>query len=446
MSRGKGHVEPFVIAIFFIALDIALMAPLLVTLSQHFAITHRWASWVIALYLAVFSFALPFAESWTRRIDGRRRWGISLSLLALGSIVGAIAPAWMVLLAGRMLQALGASGTVPLLVQGLRQSRRPMLVRVLGRLMPALLILVPLLSSFLNRQWGWRAVFVAFLPLILLLLLIARRLQSIRPPRPSKLQGLESGSTFFFLGSLLFAMIAVTRMEGVAGWKEILHPEVFPFWILSLGLVVPLVMVEKRVEHPLFIPDPANRGFIFVQMTAAVSGMSLMVPVIIPGWITPIFPDWLEIGGIGLAIVALAVGPSLLLARWIAGRWGSRIALSAGFMMLSLSSFILGVSRNFTLVFPALLLLGGGIGLTLAAPFHDLLFGRWPLRRIRTGLVVLDMFRAAGGALGLLLITRLIDERDFQAGEALMMVTAVSLAGSFLALRLPGCRRKREGW
>jgi hypothetical protein len=52
------------------------------------------------------------------------------------------------------------------------------------------------------------------------------------------------------------------------------------------------------------------------------------------------------------------------------------------------------------------------------------------------------MFRAAGGALGLLLITRLIDERDFQAGEALMMVTAVSLAGSFLALRLPGCRRK----
>jgi hypothetical protein len=205
-------------------------------------------------------------------------------------------------------------------------------------------------------------------------------------------------------------------------------------------------MVEKRVEHPLFIPDPANRGFIFVQMTAAVSGMSLMVPVIIPGWITPIFPDWLEIGGIGLAIVALAVGPSLLLARWIAGRWGSRIALSAGFMMLSLSSFILGVSRNFTLVFPALLLLGGGIGLTLAAPFHDLLFGRWPLRRIRTGLVVLDMFRAAGGALGLLLITRLIDERDFQAGEALMMVTAVSLAGSFLALRLPGCRRKREGW
>jgi hypothetical protein len=61
-----------------------------------------------------------------------------------------------------------------------------------------------------------------------------------------------------------------------------------------------------------------------------------------------------------------------------------------------------------------------------------------PLRRVRTGLVVLGMFRAAGGALGLLLITRLIDERNFQAGEALMMVTAVALAGAFLALRLPG--------
>ena len=446
MSRGKGHVEPFVIAIFFIALDIALMAPLLVTLSQHFAITHRWASWVIALYLAVFSFALPFAESWTRRIDGRRRWGISLSLLALGSIVGAIAPAWMVLLAGRMLQALGASGTVPLLVQGLRQSRRPMLVRALGRLMPALLILVPLLSSFLNRQWGWRAVFVAFLPLILLLLLIARRLQSIRPPRPSKLQGLESGSTFFFLGSLLFAMIAVTRMEGVAGWKEILHPEVFPLLDSFPRIGCPPGHGGKAGGASAVYSRSGKSGFHICTDDGSRFGNEPDGARDHPGWITPIFPDWLEIGGIGLAIVALAVGPSLLLARWIAGRWGSRIALSAGFMMLSLSSFILGVSRNFTLVFPALLLLGGGDRTDLGSAIPRSAVRQMAPSAHPDGFGGVGHVPGGGGCLGLLLITRLIDERDFQAGEALMMVTAVSLAGSFLALRLPGCRRKREGW
>lgn len=441
MSRRKGHVEPFIIAIFFIALDIALMAPLLITLARNFGITHRWSSWVVALYLAVFSFALPFAENWTRRIHDRRRYAIPLLFMAAGSLTGVIAPEWLVLLAGRTLQALGASGVVPLLSQGLRHSKRRMLARMIGRLLPVLLILVPLLSAFLNRQLGWRAVFIAYLPLILLLYLILRRLS---PSSPSRLKGLESGSTFFFLGSLLFAMIAVTRMEGIAGWKEFLHPEVFPFWILSVGLIVPLIMVEKRVEHPLFIPKAANRNFIFVQMTAAISGMCLMVSVIIPGWITPFFPDTLEIGGIGLAVAAVAVGGVLPLARWIAGQWGSRIVLAVGFFILSFSSFILGVSRDFTLLFPALLLLGAGIGLTLAAPFHDLLLGRLPLRRVRTGLVVLGMFRAAGGALGLLLITRLIDERNFQAGEALMMVTAVSLAGSFLALRLPGNRGNHE--
>jgi MFS family permease len=139
-----------------------------------------------------------------------------------------------------------------------------------------------------------------------------------------------------------------------------------------------------------------------------------------------------------LAVVAAAVGGVLPLARRIADRWGSRVALSAGLFALSLASFVLGVSRDFTVLAFALLLLGGGIGLTVSAPLHDLLFGRLPLRRVRTGLVVLGMFRAAGGALGLLLITRLIDERNFQAGEALMMVTAVALAGAFLALRLPG--------
>lgn len=440
MSRSRGHAEPFVIAIFVIALDIALMAPLLRTLSGDFGITHRWSAWVIALYLAVFSFALPFAESWMRSIDSRRLFSVSLQLLAIGSVVGAVAPAWLLLLVGRTLQALGASGVVPVMSQGLRQSRRPLLVRT-GGLLSVLLIAAPLLSAFLNRQLGWRWVFAAFLPLILLLFLIARRLPA---PSPSRLQRLESGSTFFFLGSLLFAMIAVTRMEPLAGWEEMLHPEVFPYWILSVGLIVPLIMVEKRVDHPLFIPRAANRSFIFVQMMAAISGMCLMVPVIIPGWITPLFPDTLEMGGIGLAAVAAAVGGSIPLAGWIAGRWGSRMVLAAGFFTLSLASFILGVSKNFALLFPALLLLGGGIGLIMSAPLHDLLFGRLPLRRVRTGLVVLGMFRAAGGALGLLLITRLIDERNFQAGEALMLVTAASLAGYFLALLLPGCRTDRE--
>ena len=120
------------------------------------------------------------------------------------------------------------------------------------------------------------------------------------------------------------------------------------------------------------------------------------------------------------------------------------MVLAAGFFSLSLASFILGVSKSFALLFPALLLLGGGIGLIMSAPLHDLLFGRLPLRRVRTGLVVLGMFRAAGGALGLLLITRLIDERNYQAGEALMLVTAASLTGYFLALLLPGCRTARE--
>lgn len=441
MSRGKGHLEPFIIAVFWIALDIALMAPLLVTLSREFGITFRWTAWVIALYLAVFSFSLPLAERWAWRINGRLLFSISLLLLVIGSIVGAIAPEWLLLLAGRTLQALGAGGVVSFLSQGLRQTRKPMLVRMTGGLLSGLLIVAPLLSVFLNRLWGWRGVFAAFLPLIFLLFLIGRRFSA---SFPSRLPRMELGSAFFFFGSVLFAMVAVTRMGPVAGWNEILHPTVFPFWILSLGLIVPLIMVEKRVDHPLFIPKPSNRIFISVQLAAAISGMCLIVAAIIPGWIASFFPDMPEMGGIGLAAAVAAIRGVLPLAGWLSDRWGSRIVLAVGFFSLSLASFILGVTRDYAELFSALFLLGAGIGLTLAAPLQDLLFGCLPLRRVRTGLLVLGMYRAAVGALGLLMITRLIDERNFQAVEALMMVSALSLAGAFLALRLPGCREDRE--
>ncbi len=105
-----------------------------------------------------------------------------------------------------------------------------------------------------------------------------------------------------------------------------------------------------------------------------------------------------------LSIVAGAAWLTLPLARWITTHWGYQGALAIGFFATASAYFTLALVEDPTTSIVALALLGGGLSLTLTAPVHELLFEILPLEQIKSGLIVIAMFRTAGGALGLLLI------------------------------------------
>lgn len=401
----KLSLDSYVIAIFLSALDFSMIAPSLTVIATDLGFPVRWVIWVIALHLAVFVLALPLMEMWGARVGQRRWFVISLSLFVLGSLVAGAGSHWSVLIGGRVIQALGAGGIVPLLSVELRRltQLKKRFWRVAIHLgLGGLLISVPLFSSWVAWQFSWRWLFWFNLPAALGVYILSFRFS---PGGSSRIPPQQTAGLFYFAGILLSAMVSISGLDPSLGWGMMADSDFLPFAILSVGLIVPLLMVERQSEHPFFQPRLfRDLRLIGIQGVTALAGCTWVAVVLVPGWMVEMFGQLRGTGGMFLSIVSGAAWLTLPLARWIAARWGYQGALAIGFFATASAYFTLALVEDPTTSIVLLALLGGGLSLTLTAPVHELLFEILPLRQIKSGLIVIAMFRTAGGALGLLLI------------------------------------------
>ncbi|PTX51250.1 MFS transporter [Melghirimyces profundicolus] len=406
MPFGKKlTLDSFVIAIFLSALDLGIVSPSLTMISADLGFPVRWVIWVIALHLAVFVLALPLMEAWGARA-GRRNWfAVSLVLFAAGSFAVGASDNWWSLIGGRVIQALGAGGVVPLLSVEIRRLiylRRRSWRLAVHLVLAGLLILVPFLSSSVAWHYSWRWLFWINLPAAAAVYLLSLR---FTPDTGYRNPPFQTTGLFYFAVILLSAMIAVSQLDPHQGWAMLVDPGFLPFAVLAIGLVVPLLMVERQANRPFFQAGLlSDLRLIGLYAAVALAGCTWVAVVLVPGWMAGVLDHPQGTGGAYLSIVAGAAWLTLPLARWISSRWGYQGGLALGFFSTAAAYFTLALADDPLTLTVVLAVLGSGLGFTLTAPVHELLFEVVPFRQLKNGLIAIAMFRAAGGALGLVLI------------------------------------------
>ncbi|WP_124727720.1 MFS transporter [Staphylospora marina] len=403
------RLETYMIAVILGTLDVAILTPGLGPIMEEHGLAIHWAVWAISLPLLFFSMALPVFEGWADQYGRTRVFVVSLILFAAGTLVAALSGEWVWLVWGRVVQATGAGGLVPLVA--LRVKRLFVLRHASGRLRAYALFMFgaaafPFLSTALVHLLGWRGLFLLHLFLALRMMLRAGKWLGSDRPRKSGVTGGES--VFFFGLSVLFLMTAVTGTDLLGGWSAFLKPEVLPLWIMGIGMVIPLWMVEQRGERTLFAEHlfSARRLWLF-HLQAALAGFVWMALVLVPGWVSRLYglPDYWN--GLLLGCILFCSAVSVPGVMRISKRWSFRTVTSWGFLLSSAAYFALALTNGNPWLFVALGILGGSLSFTLTAPVHKVLFDLLPHRRIRGTLTVLGMFRTAGGALGLIVMARL---------------------------------------
>ncbi|MDP9483981.1 MAG: MFS transporter [Chloroflexota bacterium] len=101
-----------------------------------------------------------------------RPFVIGLVLFALGLVIGGLAPSMEVLIAGRLLQGLGAGAIPPTayvaIGRSLPERLRPQMFATLSTAWVLPGVIGPALAGVITQTLGWRIVFVGLLPLVLL--------------------------------------------------------------------------------------------------------------------------------------------------------------------------------------------------------------------------------------------------------------------------------------
>lgn len=352
------------------SVDSTIVATALPTLRRGLHAPLNWASWTITAYQLGLVIAMPVAGRISDQLGRKRVFVASAILFTLASLACGLAGNVGILIALRVLQAVGGGAFLPAatgIVSDAFGSGRERALGLFSSIFPLGALLGPVVGGVIIASWSWRGVFLVNVPIGITFTVLAIRYL----PRSPASKGHTDIVGALCMGTcILAAMLAIVHL----GYKH--------STTLSAGFLVPLVVAGSagwwfvrragRVREPL-IPVALLRGRAFVLMNlinfvwgGCVIGMGALVPLFAEEryHLRP-----LEAGTLltarGIAEVLCAIVASILLRRI-----GYRIPMLVGFGLIATGLLLISIQPPVLGPYSWLALAAGitGLGTGASAP------------------------------------------------------------------------------
>lgn len=322
--------------------------------------------WVLSSYALVLSGLLLAGGALADRYGRRRLFLQGLAVFALGSVLASVAPTSVVLVAGRVVQGIGAAMLFPaglaLIAAEFSGPARARAIGVWGATVAGAIAIGPLLGGLLVEAAGWRAQFVAVALLVVPTVLVGTR--HLRESQAGAAHAIDWLGAALLSVALFVAVLVLVR-GNAWGWVSV---PVLGGAVLVVALLVGFWVAEHRVGQPLIAPElmrnPVFVGATLVALAFAAAGFAP---------ITYITQYLLTATGAGPIVAGLEVAPFAvagfgvsLVAASVAARFGTRATLSAGLLSCAAGlglMVVFGPPDSAWALLPGLVLFGAGAGL-----------------------------------------------------------------------------------
>mgnify|MGYP004579157143 FL=1 len=289
-KRGRTYAL-FAIVVFACALGSltqTVMNSMLEGVRSDFGVDASIGQWLTTIYMLALGITVPAVTFLSQRFSIRNVVFLALVLLLAGGVVDVFAPTFEVLVLGRVLQAVGAGITLPVL-QSIAMMRFPRgqngtAMGIAGIAMGFAPNIGPLIGGALVDTWGWRSFFVIFIAVVCILIFATFCLVESEeaPMRDARFEIVSFLYSTLGFGGLLLAFSNAASMS-------VASPLVWLPAIVGVVCLVLFVVRQKRIEHPLIsmrIFRSAHFRASFVAQNclfASFMGITLIVPLYVQG-------------------------------------------------------------------------------------------------------------------------------------------------------------------
>ena len=414
----------FVFGIFMDLLDVTIINVALPELQREFGVEVSTIEWIVTGYLLSLAVFIPVAGYFADRFGDKR-----IYLLALALFTGASALcgfAWNVesLIAFRILQGVGGGMLVPvgsaMLFRAFLPNERAAASAVFAIPTTLAPTLGPILGGALVEYASWRWIFWINIPVgIAGFIFSLRVLREQRQPEPGRFDTAGFVLSAAGLSSLLYGLsVAAERGEGLDS------PRALAFIVAGLLLLVALVYVELRTDHPMLdMRLFRDRGFAignllgFILFSGVVGGLFLY----------PLFLQNPQLKGLsplesGLTTFPQAIGVALAMpfAGRLFNRVGGKPMIVIGMVLFTLSTLLLtrlDVDTSDWYVRGVLVLRGMGMGMMFVSVQTVTMYGiRGPAMGRASS--VFNSTRQVAGSFGVAVFATVLANRtDYHLGS-----------------------------
>lgn len=304
-----------IIGAFFAILNETLLNIALTTLMNEFNISVTTVQWTATGFMLVMGMVIPVSALLLQWYTTRQMFLSTMAVFTLGTIICAAAPIFPVLLAGRVLQAVGTGLLTPIIFNTFLllfpPERRGAVMGLVGLVIMFAPAIGPTLSGMIVEYLGWRFLFITVIPFALFSIAFGYKylinVSEVTKPKIDVLSIVLStvgfvGIVFGFsaagaddagflnptvsvsisLGAIALILFSFRQLQLE---EPVLDLRVFKYPMYTLGvimfLIIIMAMFSSEIILPIFMQGP-------LALSAATAGLILLPGSLLSGLISPI--------------------------------------------------------------------------------------------------------------------------------------------------------------
>ncbi|MFD3404754.1 MFS transporter [Kribbella sp. NPDC058693] len=390
-------------SLFIVGLDSTIVNLALPAIRSEFGASVSKLQWTIDAYTLVLASLLMVSGSTADRVGRRRTFQAGLVLFGIGSLLCGVASSIDLLIAFRVLQAVGGSMLNPVAMSIITNTftnprERAQAIGVWGGVVGLSMAVGPVVGGALVDAAGWRFIFWINVPVtVAAVLMTAFFVPESRAAVPRRMDPVGQVLVVLLLGGLTYGII-----EGrTAGWGS---PLIIGCFAVCVTAAVTLVYYERRRDQPLLEPrffrsaPFSGATLIAVCGFAALSGFLFLNSLYLQSarGFTALHAGLLTLPMAAMTVVFAPIS------GWLVGHRGPRIPLVVAGTMLTASGLILsrlGTTTSTAQLLIGYLVFGLGFGM-LNAPITNAAVSGMPRSQAGVAAAIASTSRQVGASLG----------------------------------------------
>ena len=436
---------------FAVALDTTILYVAFGDLRRTFAgATDAQLSWVLNAYTVVFGALLMVAGRVADRVGRKRLFLWGLAVFTASSALCGVAPSSALLIAARVIQAVGAAILLPtslaLILAAFPTEKRPIAVSVWGAVQALAAAVGPALGSAIVQTAGWRWAFYVNVPLGIFAAVRSRsRLEESHERSAEQMPGpLPIALAIGAPGLLALGVI------GAGAWGPT-STLTLASLVGSVVLLALLIVDTRRARVPMIdrtlFADSNYRTatwgvFVFsIAFTAMFFGFILFLTRI---WGYSIFR-----AGLAMTPGPLSVIPAAVIGGRIAAKRGHKALLVLGGLLYAAAGLMLLLEATpqpeyLTVFLPNSIIVGAAIGLTFPSLVGVAVHGLSP-DRFALGVAVNFAIRQVGSVLGVAFVVGFVARGGTMPFAGFRALVIALIAGGLLTAWIGSSAQTRPG-
>lgn len=383
-------------------LNQTVLSTALPQIMEFFNITASTGQWLTTAFMLVNAIMIPLTVLLLEKISTKKLFMFSMFMFGIGTIICALSSSFEVLLIGRIIQAVGAGITAPLISTVLLlifpPEKRGSAMGLYGLVVCFAPAIGPTLAGLIIDKWNWHYLFYMLIPIIVLdIIFTAFFMKDVIPLKNPKIDFLSIILSTVGFGAMLFGFSSA----GNKGWTDISVIGTIIIGIVVIALFVwrQLAMETPMLEMRVFKSKTFTMTTIIGSILSIVSiGAGIMVPI----FLQSILGKSAFTSGLVLLPGALIMAVMMLISGRLFDKHGVKKLAIPGIILLVIATLpFVNLNRNTSIMSITALYAIRYVGIALAImPLQTAAMNALPNKLLAHGSAVVNTAKQVSGALG----------------------------------------------